>query len=50
MKNLLFLQIEDFLFGTAENNSDIAQLIQVGFSYEGRPFYVLHVSLLDVNC
>ena len=42
----LTLQIEDFLFGTAENNSDIAQVVQVGYSYEGRPSYVFHVRLI----
>ena len=39
-----FFQIHDFLFEYVANNSDIAELVQIGSSYEGRPFYSVHVS------
>ena len=36
--------MHDFLFEFATNNSDIAQVLQIGNSYEERPFYAVRVS------
>ena len=41
---LLIFQVHDYMFEFAANNSDIAQVLQIGYSYEGRPFYAVRVS------